>query len=251
MILYLFLVLLIGIIVWRIILPNMKIVPRTKSGNGTPFVDSSIEKKKGASKKYDWFKKNLWTILFVIAGVIVFFYGISSSWKMPDLASVGKWSWSHWFWILIFCGIAYALIRVNDAKSSKTTETFKTLLIVAIPILFIGCPVIGWFTNHGSTNQRTISAQANIPLVSAPATEWPEIVLLPGKSEKIPRRRGMYIILHGHRATLHVVYADGNEFVAPIESNEMAPSGQIVDVYVTNEMKNETNIISFAYAYPK
>jgi len=218
---------------------------------------ASSPNKKEKEKSEDWlnwFKKNLWTTLFIIVGIVIFLYGIISSWKIPDLASVGRWSWSHWFWILIFCGIAYALIRVNDAKSSKTTatETLKTLLIGAMLILFIGFPIIGWFIgigNHPKPRVATVSRQTNsIPLASAPVAEWPKLVIPPKGSLELPRSPSkMHIIVHGRNANLHTVYTNGHECVIPVESDGSNPDGPVAKEYVTNEMSEE-NVISYAFS---
>lgn len=208
--------------------------------NGTSTGNSSDTNKQG------WFKKNLWTILFILAGIAILFYGIISSWKIPDLASLGRWSWSHWFWILIFGGIAYALIRINDAKSSKTTvtETLKSLLIGAMIFLFIGASVIGWFANIGKNTDKTSHHQHLVE-----KTTLSIVMPANGDSPHVSAPVGYAPAFTGNKFTTHYVYSDGTKGTVG-DPTSPHHNGHILYYYV-HDTSGKPNSVTYEFVKPK
>ncbi|OGG93963.1 hypothetical protein A2609_02365 [Candidatus Kaiserbacteria bacterium RIFOXYD1_FULL_47_14] len=194
--------------------------------------------------------KGVFTVLFIISGITIFF------WKLytPGLQSsqVGSWSWNRWPWILVLWGIGYGLIAFNAKTLGKATGTLQNILTtVAISLL-----VLGLFTSQCSGPRTVPATQANttsttIPLASAPIAEWPTLTIpAAGKLELIAPPHGMHVMVYGHNANLHTVYADGHESVIPIESDGSNPDGPVVKEYLTNRV-NEINIVSVAYSTKK
>jgi len=197
--------------------------------------------------------RKVFSALLANIGLIIFFYGLyTSSWNIPRFDNIGSWSWSHWLWILALWGILATLIAINAKSLGKAIGTLQTILTIIVLMLFIGFPIIGWFSNIGKPRQhRVVSRQTtSIPIANKPiADEWQKLVIPAGGKLEIPLApSGMRTIVKGHGANLHVVYRDGHEYMLPIESNESSPKGSIVGVYVTNRT-NETNVIYYTYTY--
>ena len=241
-----FLAFLVGIIVWRIILPNMNLAPKVKAGNGVSSPTGSTLR-----SIMEITKGNLWTILFAVAAAIVLFFGVfGSALKTPSFSEVGGLGHAKWLWILILWGLGYGLIAFNTkGTAAKTLQNILTT--VAISLL-----VLGLFTSQCSGPRTVPATQANttsttIPLASAPIAEWPTLTIpAAGKLELIAPPHGMHVMVYGHNANLHTVYADGHESVIPIESDGSNPDGPVVKEYLTNRV-NEINIVSVAYSTKK
>ncbi|MFA5744774.1 MAG: hypothetical protein WC887_01010 [Candidatus Paceibacterota bacterium] len=224
---------------------KMSELNKKKAGTNNDNSPTSSSANKGGKDDQtnpNWFKNNLWTVILVLVGVVIFIFGIFLK-KSPDLADVGSWSRNHWLTILILWGIIAGLIALNAGKAAKTLQAVIATIVFA---LFIGFPIIGWVADSGSTDQhRAVSAQASIPLASAPVAEWPKIILPPGgKSELIPVPSGMHIVMNGDDFLLHNVYTDGHESAFGEPS---CVDGPLAGAYATNKTR-KTNIVSYAFS---
>jgi energy-coupling factor transporter transmembrane protein EcfT len=203
----------------------------------------------GKKKDWDWFENklgsNVLTVLLIIAGIVVFYFGVySPSWKNPSLAEVVNQSRNNWFWVLLFAGILAILIARIAGGATKTLQRF---LVGALLFLFIILPVWFWMVGTGTSNAMRSSPRSEIPLANTPVSTWTKIVLQPcGMSERLSVPIGMSMKVIGSRANLHTVYSDGHECVIPLESDKSNPDGPIAGVYITNEAK-EINIVSYAF----
>jgi|GEM_PF-3325549 len=205
------------------------------------------EKSKGNdsdANKSEWFIRNFWTILFFIAGAFVLFFGVFGSLlKTPSFSEVGGLGHAKWIWILILCGILYALIAFNAKTLGKAAKTLQNILATtAITLL-----VLGLFTSQCS-GPRTVppppQANTNVSQANTPVSEWKKIVLPPGgKSELIPVPLHMHIVMDGENFLLHNVYQDGHERTF----GGVRAAGPLVGAYATNKV-NEKNTISYSFA---
>jgi len=167
----LILCLLIGyIVVVRVARPHSKRMGRngapqsapTPTGAGAPVPAAAT---KG---KFAWVGEYLWTILLVIAGLVIFIQGgiFSSEWQSPSFAQVGSWSWAHWLQLLVLCGIGLALLKLHSKRLGAAEPVLRSTLIAAAVIAFLVCPAIGWLQGI-RTSQSATSAQTICPDVSA------------------------------------------------------------------------------------
>ena len=231
-----FLAFLVGIIVWRIILPNMNLAPKVKAGNGVSSPTGSTLR-----SIMEITKGNLWTILFAVAAAIVLFFGVfGSALKTPSFSEVGGLGHAKWLWILILWGLGYGLIAFNTkGTAAKTLQNILTT--VAISLL-----VLGLFTSQCSGPRMVPPPpQANtttIPLAYESRLSWQLILPPGGKSELIRVSPDMRLTVNGRGADLHTVYEDGHESVIPVESNGSNPAGKKVGSYVTNRLQ-KTNVV--------
>lgn len=107
-----------------------------------------------------WFMKYLWTIVLAVIGLVVFFQGVYlSEWKSPSFTTVGNWSWSHWLPLLVLWGIGAALLALNKKALVTAEPILQSLLAGIMAMLFLVCPVIGWFEGPSTPRpQAAISA---------------------------------------------------------------------------------------------
>ena len=239
MLIYIFIVLLVGIIVWRVILPNMKLeshkTPATGAGTSTttPTTGKSIGE---LATEY------MWSILIVIVGAVLVYWGLQNTQIRPTDA--GSWGWTNWLPLIIFWGIAATLVAIN--VNEKTASILQKVLAGVMLALLVVFPLV-----HGIWGEKSPSQQAQyaygalIPLTSLPQSVWPNLVLQPVEKsalKEIPRH-GMRAKVLGNNVKVHVVYKDsGGECIV---SEEKCKPGEIA-FYVTNTSK-EINIISYAF----
>ena len=69
-----------------------------------------LVKKDKENGKGNWLeasRQNFWTILLIIVGIIVFFFGIyTPKMKTPSSSEIESMVWARWIWILVFWGIS-------------------------------------------------------------------------------------------------------------------------------------------------
>lgn len=141
---------LVYVLVMRVAKPHSK-----KMGRPTPSASTST----GGQQ---WFMKYLWTIVLAVMGLVVFFQGVYlSEWKSPSFTAVGNWSWSHWLPLLVLWGIGAALLALNKKVLVTAEPILQSLLMGIMAMLFLVCPVLGWF--EGPTTQRPTAATVQGP----------------------------------------------------------------------------------------
>lgn len=207
----------------------------------------------GKKKDWDWFENklgsNVLTVLLVIAGIVVFYFGVySPSWKNPSLAEVVNQSRNNWFWVLLFAGILAILIA--RIAGGGATKTLQWCLAGTLLFLFIVLPVWFWIVGTGTPNVLRSSSRSEVPLASAPVSEWPQLVMPAGMgemSERVqytPAMAGKHIVMKGNNFRLHTVYQDGKECAFGERCDTNKPQA---GAYVMNEAK-ERNVVSYAFA---
>src|SRR3989344_3759057 len=71
-----------------------------------------------SDKRSKWFKSNLWSILVVIVGAVLVYWGFNTQARPAD---VGSWNQDHWLPLLIIWGILAALIALNATGTTAKT----------------------------------------------------------------------------------------------------------------------------------
>lgn len=106
------------------------------SANGKGLIQELKKKLKGE------FSSRIWTILLVVIGAAVFFWGLYT----PGLRlwQVGDWSWDHWISLPAFCGIVFALIKMHKDALGTMAKPFESTLGLVVFSLFIGIPAVIW-----------------------------------------------------------------------------------------------------------
>ena len=98
-----------------------------------------------------WFTKYSWSILLALLGVVIFFWKIHT----PGLetSQIGSWAWSddwRWIWILIFFGILFVLIAINEAALGKAAGILRNVLAGTMIMILVVLPIWGWLTEVGT-----------------------------------------------------------------------------------------------------
>jgi hypothetical protein len=136
-----------GIFIATIFLLVKYRVPVRDFFNGTPTTAPVATGTAATTSR--WYGESFWSILLVVAGMIVFFVGIynptTTAWGNPSPASVGSWGQNHWLALLILWGIAAALIALNACgATAKTLQQVATGVVVAMLVVL---PLWGWATS--------------------------------------------------------------------------------------------------------
>ena len=108
------------------------LAPASTGGNGKGLLEGLKET----------FGPRIWTILLVLAGAAVFFWGLYT--PGLRLSQVGDWSFDHWIWLLAFGGIIFTLIRMHASALGTMGTTLQSVLAWTAFFLFIGIPAGFW-----------------------------------------------------------------------------------------------------------
>ncbi|MFH1178616.1 MAG: hypothetical protein V1711_02760 [bacterium] len=221
------------------------------SGNGTSGIDKLCKQKL-------WIFENFWTILLVIVGLVVFYFGLyESKWENPSLRNASGMVWSHWFWVLVLAGILYFLAGKVDNASA--TKMLRGILVSALLAFFIILPawfgIVDWYNNPKSSQRSEIPLASVLPQ-NAPnipwawhmeQSKWPRVLVPPhGDSVHVPGIFGGHIVWGGSGFKVHVLYSDGRECVLG-NTNAPCEDGNIVAGYAHNEGGTPL-YASYAYA---
>jgi len=141
---YTFLALLVGIFIWRIVLPGMK----TRMGGtfaAAPVAGAAATSSSPPTayeKMKQRFEEYFWTIALALAAAAVFYWSLYT----PRLrfSQVGGWAWDRWLWVLVFGAIVFLLIKLNEKALGTMAGTLQSALVGAMFLLFIGIPVGIW-----------------------------------------------------------------------------------------------------------
>ena len=222
MLIYIFIVLLVGIIVWRVILPNMKLeshkTPATGAGTSTttPTTGKSIGE---LATEY------MWSILIVIVGAVLVYWGLQNTQIRPTDA--GSWGWTNWLPLIIFWGVAATLIAINaDGKTATILQKVLAGVMLALLIVF---PVIHGIWGESSSSQQT--KQQTLPIPSN------------GESPHLPTKPGYAIEWTGSGFTIHCVYRDGSSDTGPCRN------GPMLYQYL-KDTSGKPNIASYEFVRP-
>ncbi len=223
-----FVLLLAGILFWRLVLPGMKLVGTAQTAG------PAAANKSPPEKKVPWG----WVIGIPLAILVGLGLWWSLPWHSPSLATVRDGIWSSWLYILIVCGIVLVVaIFVGD----KLKTALRTAVWGVVAMSFIVIPLLAWVVADPVLVKST--AERTIPMASAPQETWPSITIGPGgKSDRLPAPPGMRVVVKGNNFLSHYVYADGNE--CSFGSNCPA---DIIALYFTNTSKTSPTLVMYAY----
>lgn len=219
-----------------------------KPGVSAPSTPASevpkTEEKKGW---FVWVTEYLWSILLVIAGLVIFFQGIyfSNAWESPSFALVGRWSWTHWLQLFALAGIGSALLKLQKERLGAAESVLQSLLVTVMVTAFLVCPVIGWFEGVGASSHR-VQQPASSESYKQPNKAMMLSIEPGGKSERIPVPFQMHVVMNGKDFRFHCVYADGHE-ESFITGERPCSDGDMPFVYATNTRGNEPNVITYSY----
>ena len=237
MVTYLFLALLIAIIIWRVILPGMKLESGKASSTGDPTASVTPP-----VPKTGWRKRvndNWWKVLLMIIVTAMIVWGLKST--LGTSSGPGTWSsllqftpkgvWElfkgYWFWIvLILAGLFFGF---GAAAKSKPWAKAVQGMVILIAITLAGAMAV-----HG------IWGEAETPKLSMSAY---------GESQRVKPPIGRAVtITSGTGYTLHYVYADGRTgtFGDPSSPKE---SGHIVGVYA-RDTSGKANLVTYEFVRP-
>lgn len=234
---YVFLVLLAAVVVWRIILPGMRLEPRTG------VVDTSAKSSAFGLNFGEWVanKQYVWSILLIVVGVAVIFWEINNPQIRP--MDVGNVSWKYWHVVLTIWGIGAALIALNACGA--VAKTLQWVLAGAVATVLVVFPLCGWTTSpSAATAQKQVRpAETAVPMtLTLPAG-------VDEKSKRIPVPFRKRVVMTGEDFRFHCVYGDGSEESFLPEKEPPCRDGDLPFVYATN-LKNEENVVAYAYAGP-
>jgi len=191
--------------------------------------------------------KDYGTILLVIAGIAVFYFGVYSetSWESPSFPGFVNRCREHWFWVLVFAGILFALI-VRSGLAEKTRAALYWVIAATLLFLFIVAPFWLWATEPSKPTPQ-LNTRTEVPLASRPVSEWNKIILEPrGKSRDIYIPVGKRIIKHGFKFKVHVRYYERPECSQVFGLEKDCPDGPITSICFEN-LADEENTISYAF----
>lgn len=160
---YLFLALLACIITWRIILPGMKTGSWKTHSTGTPLPGATPATAGGGAPAVTpprgtdterWYSEYGWSILFVIVGVVVVYWGFQNTQIRP--ADAGSWSWTHWLPLLIIWGTLSVLITLNKKALGEAVTVLQTVLAVTMVGALVVLPLVHAIWGESSSSQQTL-----------------------------------------------------------------------------------------------
>lgn len=140
-------------------------------------------------------------------------------------------------------------VPAKTVAISEYTKKWLWRVFIAISMI-IGIIIFSSLVrncDNQTPEKSLIATQTNIPLASAPVTEWPKLTIpAGGRSERIQLPLGMHhITVIGNNYLLYSVYQDGHECWS--FGQETCPDGAVTEYFVTNEV-SEMNIVSYAFA---
>lgn len=251
MLTWIVLALVIGIIFWQVIWPNMRLgtggSPSAPTGTGATAAPTtrSGTPPKGTRK---WAADNVWSLLFIVVGVLAVYWASKTQITTRD---AGSWAWDNWRPLLVAWVFVSAFIALHAKTLGEAAGKLQWGLAILMLILFIVLPIIGWFNGSSdkpkSAESATLSRPVTmIPLASSPRSAWSKVTIpAGGESERIPLPASMHRIrVDGGKYQLYSVYADGKKCAA--YGTPTCPDGAVIEYYVVNEeAANQTVLYSF------
>ena len=187
MIFGIFVVLFLGIIFWRVILPGMRLENARRAAANADAPNAVLQAMQRLASV------NLWTVVLIVVGLVVLYFGVySSSWKTPKPTEIGEWSPRVWFWLVVIWGIGASIVAIN--WHGATAKTLQTILAAVMITLVVIAPVWRWASSPSTkpaTTASTASPGTSIPLAHNPDgtmtdyTKWPKLVIPAGVSQEV------------------------------------------------------------------
>lgn len=238
MITYLFFALLVGIIVWRVILPGMKMEKTRATVTPVPGASGETATTPKKPSVTDKLKSNIWTVLLIVVGGGVVLWGF---YRPVHLTAVMSWR-EYWFSLVVLWGVLAALVAINAEKAMA--ETLQKVLAGVMIALLVVLPIWARITSPSAPPTER-ATRSEVPLATSPQSEWPKLVIPPGGKGVIQYSEemvGKHLVLGG-KFVLHSVYSDGRECT----SEESCEDGPQTHAYVKNA-STETLIVPYAFA---
>jgi len=161
MVTYLFIALLIAIIIWRVILPGMKLESGKASATGDPTASVTPPAPKTGWRK--WVDDNWWKVLLVIIVTATIVWGLKSTfgtssgpgtWSsvlQPTPEGVWKFFKDYWLWMILALAI---LFFASNALPDSWAKAAKGLVVVIVVTLVGAMAVYGIWGESSSSSQQ-------------------------------------------------------------------------------------------------
>lgn len=195
-----------------------------KTGASTPPKQDDQDEKREYTIKY------FWSILLVLAGGVLVYWGLDTQVRPVD---VGSWSADKWFPLLVLWGVLAGLIALNAKALGATAKTLQWVVMGAMLALLIAFPLWSW----------VVGEEKPVPLtLTAPAS---------GDSQHIKAPPGYAVIFLGGEGSFDAYYgyADGVE----VNTREEMPSDkrgvEIMYSYVRDKSGKE-NTVTYEFSRP-
>ena len=114
------------------------------------------------ANKTSWSKYLLLAVITLV--IVLFAVGLWKLWnsldtlsqflKSPSLKTINAFTKDYWLWILIVGTISYVLLSFISKK--ELTKMLRGVVALTVFLLFIGFPVIGWFAETDSHEQKQL-----------------------------------------------------------------------------------------------
>ncbi len=170
MLTYLFIALLVGIVAWRVILPNMKLRSGKTKASGGSNNDVLIA-----------------SIVFgvILTSVLILGYwmwpsstpptpsapsasGTGWSWS-PSIGDVWEWAMAGWVWIFILAFITWLVSYFVSEKEKKWDKALKTVAIM-LPVIFVGLWLGNMVWGESSSSQQVQKTASQECTSASPCT---------------------------------------------------------------------------------
>lgn len=234
MITYGFIALLIAIVVWRVILPGMKMESEeVKVGKPvvTKATGAGVPPTPSASMK-EWFEKYVyvWAILLVLVGFLVF-WGLWGSivGGITGVTFAGMMKLAVPFAIVVAAVLILSYIFDGDRGAQVRKGMWAAVvafIVVGSLLLYQDWDTVGWFSEKSK----------KVPTLSMPAN---------GDSSQLPARPGHPVAFTGSGFTTHCVYSDGSEGVVGSLTNP-CKDGPMLYQYV-RDTSGKPNKVTYEY----
>lgn len=188
---------------------------KTGASDETPATTAS---KRSGSNDEKWYIKYVWSILVIVVGAWLVYWGFQNTQIRP--ADAGSWSWAHWLPLLIIWGILSVLIALNRKVLGDAAKVLQTVLAIAMVGALVVLPLAHAIWGESSSSQQ--AQQQARPVVTMPAN---------GDSVHVDQKVGYILIFTGSGFEHHVVYTGGRDCIVG-NTKDPCQEGPILYQYV-------------------
>lgn len=218
---YTVLALVFGILVWRIILPSMKLgSEKTSAGYGTA---TTAPPKGNGTVKTAFVVFGAITVLLLLVCWLLWLSqepGHEQLLQPPSPRAVWEWTKDYWLWVVLILGIPFGLLFIVQKPWAKALQW--CLAVVAAGLLFSGL----WEEEEPSV-PLTLTAPAN------------------GDSPRISGPNGHVVSFNGSGYVMHCVYSDGRDEAYPCSSGV-----GLIEQYV-RDVSGKQNTVTYEFIRAK